>query len=261
MERDRDWVTAWRCLLVTAILAAWLFFRKTKTQRCGVPGPLSVPLLGSLALLGRSVFDTMAGLRAKYGDIYLVKIGSVDVVVLNGLRTVQKALVDQRDAFAGRPPLFSFRLASEGKSMVFNSYNKRWKLHRKLAEEALKMADKGTGFLDNTIEEEFSALMAKFAEYNERGVDPEADIMWAVARAKYRLCYGGAGQTNFPKMVESTLRLIGCHNRGSVLNFFPWLRTLLLPVRRQIESLCAEILALTRMEEAHHLSTLPGGSD
>ena len=50
-----------------------------------------------------------------------MKIGSIDVVVLNSMDVIQEALVRQRKVFSGRPKWKSFGFISEGKGVVFNS--------------------------------------------------------------------------------------------------------------------------------------------
>lgn len=57
----------------------------------------------------------------RYGDVFLMKIGTIDVVVLSSRAVIQEALVNQRKVFSGRPLWKSFTYISSGVSVVFNS--------------------------------------------------------------------------------------------------------------------------------------------
>ena len=83
-----------------------------------IPGPLCLPLIGSVLSFGNVPHLAFLELRKRYGDVYRVQIGSVPVVILNGVGVIREALVGQGDIFSGRPDLMTFRLASEGNLCV-----------------------------------------------------------------------------------------------------------------------------------------------
>ena len=66
----------------------------------------------------------------RYGEIFLIKLGSYDIVVLNSREVIHEALVKQSHIFSGRPLWQSFQLVSQGKGVVFNSpktLGNKWK--------------------------------------------------------------------------------------------------------------------------------------
>ena len=245
--------------IVVTLCAAW---RRHKDS--AIPGPWSIPVLGSLPFLGMRLHRSLTNMQHRYGNIFQIYIGSRPVVVLCGLKTVKAALVDQASTFAGRPKLYTFQLASEGKSMVFNSYSGQWKVHRRLAERALRLAcNAAPVVMEDVVVKEARAMAAACllrSRGGTRGVDPEESILWSVAHVKYTLCYGNSHEdADFKSMVDTTLALIGCHNRGNVINFFPWAKWLFYFTYRSTHQICNRMLKLTQRKQEEHLATYDKG--
>ncbi|ELT98427.1 hypothetical protein CAPTEDRAFT_121606 [Capitella teleta] len=227
-------------------------------SRPRIPGPWSVPVFGSLPFLGTRLHTTLTDMREKYGDIFQVTIGSKKVVVLCGMETVQAALVHQSQVFSGRPRLHTFQLASEGKTMVFNSStDAHWMEHRRLSERALKMAATLEPLmLQDVVVREAQNMVNEFIERSiaEGSVDPEESVMWSVSHVMYTLCYGDSRvDADFEDMVRTTLTLIGCHQKGNAINFFPWAKYLLPNIYRHTHNTCERMLRLSRRKEDEHL--------
>jgi cytochrome P450 len=246
-------------LLLTLLGLLVLAWKRLSGPR--IPGPWSLPLLGDLQWLGTRPHEGLVRLRRHYGDVFRIRIGTLPVVVVSGLATVKRALVDQAEAFAGRPELFTFQFTSEGKTMCFNSYSATWKLHRRLAERALKMVAGGTTFMDSIVRREAETLSKELLAHGGAPVDPMEQLLWAVAHVKYSLCYGDsrdAGE-DFAKLINKTLKLIGCHNNGNLINFFPWTRHLMRRHFSQLKDICHSMLSLTARKEKEHLDTYQSG--
>ncbi len=246
---------------IVAALTAFLLSIWTGNGKFGrrIPGPWSLPVVGSLHAVGMKPHLSLSRLRKRYGDVFRVKIGSVPVVVLCGLDVVKDALIRQGNTFAGRPFLYTLQLASEGKSMAFNSFSAEWKVHRRVAERALRMIS-DQGHCTTLITREAVRLATSFLDKAmETPYDPLQDIMWSLAHVKYSLCYGDSrASADFHRMIETTLQLIGCHNKGNVLNFFPWARVFRRQEKRLL-NICATMLTITKKVEQDHLDTFEAG--
>jgi len=97
------------------------------------PGPWwNLPLLGFLPWLGSKPYEVMWNLCRRYGRVFQIRMGSRNVVVLNGLKTIREAFVQQGDTFAGRPDFRSFAPFCEGLSLAFNSLDADWITQRKV---------------------------------------------------------------------------------------------------------------------------------
>eukprot|EP00058_Branchiostoma_floridae_P027849 XP_002613340.1 hypothetical protein BRAFLDRAFT_68307 [Branchiostoma floridae] len=62
-----------------------------------------VPVLGHLLALGRAPHLELTAWRRQYGDVFTIRLGMEDIVVLNGYTAVKDALVDRSELFASRP--------------------------------------------------------------------------------------------------------------------------------------------------------------
>eukprot|EP00058_Branchiostoma_floridae_P026680 XP_002612171.1 hypothetical protein BRAFLDRAFT_125371 [Branchiostoma floridae] len=103
------------------------------------PGPFPWPIIGNLSMFSGKSHLTFIDLAKKYGDVFSLKRGMTDVVVLNSVDAVREALVEKSVAFAGRPHLQSTEIMSEGRrDMAYTDYSPAWKQHRKLIKSALR---------------------------------------------------------------------------------------------------------------------------
>lgn len=69
------------------------------------PGPLPLPVLGNLALLGQYAvpFEGFSELSKIYGDVYSLTLGTTRCVVVNGLENIKEVLNQNGKYFGGRP--------------------------------------------------------------------------------------------------------------------------------------------------------------
>nr|CAB3235411.1 cytochrome P450 1A1-like [Phallusia mammillata] len=91
------------------------------SSRPNIPGPFPWPVIGNALSLGDKPQQSMQAMAKKYGNIYLMKLGNVDVIVLNSYKVIRDALQRQGRVFSGRPQFNSFRQISQGRGIVFNS--------------------------------------------------------------------------------------------------------------------------------------------
>ncbi|XP_032528371.2 cytochrome P450 307a1 [Danaus plexippus] len=74
------------------------------------PGPIALPIVGSLHLLGKheSPFQAFTELSKDYGDIYSIKLGSSECLVVNNLDLIREVLNQNGKFFGGRPDFLRF---------------------------------------------------------------------------------------------------------------------------------------------------------
>uniref|UniRef100_A0A8C4WJR3 Unspecific monooxygenase n=1 Tax=Gopherus evgoodei TaxID=1825980 RepID=A0A8C4WJR3_9SAUR len=164
------------------------------------PGPWPLPIVGNLLQLGEHPHLSFIQMRKNYGDVFLLKLGMVPVVVVNGLDTVKQVLLRDAESFAGRPKMHTFSFFADGKSLSFSvEYGESWKLHKKIASKALRSFSKSeakTSICSCRLEEhvcaEASALVKMFLELSlEKGAfDPTGITTCTVANVVCALCFG-----------------------------------------------------------------------
>eukprot|EP00058_Branchiostoma_floridae_P016376 XP_002601864.1 hypothetical protein BRAFLDRAFT_215356 [Branchiostoma floridae] len=122
------------------------------------------------------MYTTCTDLAKKYGDVFSLKMGMTDVVVLNSLDTVKEAFVKKGVDFAGRPMILSMDIFSEGgKDIAFTDYSPTWKLHRKLFHGAIRGYALGEN-LQTKVHESLEDTIAEFTKMEGQAVDLEVYI-------------------------------------------------------------------------------------
>ena len=77
------------------------------------PGPVGVPVLGALPLLGKTPHLTALKWTEKYGDLICIYMGSRLAIILNSYDLVQECLVRQEEVFSGRPWMYLRKLTKD----------------------------------------------------------------------------------------------------------------------------------------------------
>jgi steroid 17alpha-monooxygenase/17alpha-hydroxyprogesterone aldolase/cytochrome P450 family 1 subfamily A polypeptide 1 len=132
--------------LVVGVVVGTVGYLLMKKKRNLPPGPFAWPLLGNISLLmakepGFKCLDKMV---ATYGPVITVYMGPIRTVTLNRLDVIREALVTKGADFAGRPQFYSIEMFTEGfKDILFAHDSAAWKLHRKIATNALRLFMKG----------------------------------------------------------------------------------------------------------------------
>ncbi|KAL8173139.1 UNVERIFIED_CONTAM: Cytochrome P450 2K1 [Gekko kuhli] len=91
-------------------------------------------------------------------------MGFQKMVVLTGYKTVKEALVNQADAFAGRPRIPLFEDFQNGHGIVFSN-GENWKVMRRFAITTLRDYGMGKKTIEDKIVEECHFLIQKFESF------------------------------------------------------------------------------------------------
>ncbi|XP_051869927.1 cytochrome P450 1B1-like [Pristis pectinata] len=263
-------------LLVSLALLACLetcrWLRRWGTRRRRPPGPFAWPLVGNAMQLGRSPHLTFCRMARRYGDLFQIRLGRRDIVVLNGEATIRRALLQHSAQFAGRPDFASFRLVSGGKSMAFGQYNRQWKAHRRLAQSTVRSfstADSHSRrLLEHHVQGEARQLLRVFLRLGAEGrhFHPCPELTVAAANVMCALCFG----RRYSHDDREFRRLLGRNDRfgrtvgaGSLVDAMPWLRAFPNPVRsvyRDFQQLNHEFFEFVRSKVDQHRRTYRPGT-
>uniref|UniRef100_A0A1A8RCL8 Cytochrome P450, family 1, subfamily C, polypeptide 2 n=1 Tax=Nothobranchius rachovii TaxID=451742 RepID=A0A1A8RCL8_9TELE len=245
----REWSGQVRPALVASFvflfcLEACLWVRNLRLKR-RLPGPFAWPVVGNAMQLGQMPHITFAMLAKKYGDVYQIRLGCSDVVVLNGDRAIREALVQHSTEFAGRPNFVSFQFVSGGKSLTFRSYSKQWKMHRKIAQTTIRAFSSANSQSKKTFEDQIVAeakeLVGIFLKLSAQGqyFNPGHELTVAAANVICALCFGkryGHDDAEFRAMLHQVDQFGQTIGAGSLVDVMPWLQSFPNPVRRIFKS-------------------------
>ncbi|XP_042493890.1 geraniol 8-hydroxylase-like [Macadamia integrifolia] len=119
-------------LLVLWSLRGWISALSTSHKRLP-PGPVPLPIVGSLIELGNKPNESLARLAQTYGPLMTLKLGRVTTVVVSSATMAKEVLQTHDQAFAGRTVLDSVRVLNHHlASMVFLPPSSQWRNLRKL---------------------------------------------------------------------------------------------------------------------------------
>ncbi|XP_078703606.1 cytochrome P450 2U1-like [Branchiostoma floridae x Branchiostoma belcheri] len=152
-----------------------------------------VPVLGHLLALGRAPHLKLTAWRRQYGDVFTVRMGMKDVVVLNGYTAVKDALVDRSELFASRPAMYMVDVMCDfGEDIIVARWGTGFKQRKRFATAVLKNLGMkvGTGSIEEKIREEASCLRNMIAEYNGKPFDITHDVTVAVANVVCSMVMG-----------------------------------------------------------------------
>lgn len=216
-------------LLVVVFVCGLLFFQKNgKGRRSSLPGPFGWPVLGNLPNLGSKPHKRLTDYRFTYGDVYQITMGSCPTVVLNGIKTIRQALVKQSEDFAGRPDFYSFKFLANGNSMGFSDYGPKWKMHRKIAQNALSLcANKKYNPIEEAITSEARFLVRNLTKAGSSPIDPHNEIYLSVGNIICALCFGQRYQRDDPdflQLVKNNDEFMAFVGAGNPVDIMPWMR-------------------------------------
>ncbi|XP_045181602.2 cytochrome P450 1A1-like [Mercenaria mercenaria] len=227
-------VTTVLLILSTAFIT--FFFIKWVLQSKGKrypKGPMGLPIVGHLPFFGRHPPSTFMKWWESYGNVFSIRLGSWNTVVVNGYKAVKAAAEHPNDAFSGRPKFISSEVLAERiheDVFAFGNFSPVYLKQRNLASKALRLF---TSKRKDVIEELVTNEAVAFADSLVRkfSTSPghiELEVQILVVRIIYQFLYGRGEQVDFDRHVKIIYREVEEFNKftgsGSALDVLPWLR-------------------------------------
>ncbi|XP_041107781.1 cytochrome P450 1B1-like [Polyodon spathula] len=261
-------------LTVLAVVHLWRWFqqlvRNTK-KGPAPPGPFPWPVIGNAAQIGSTPHLSFTRMAQQYGDVFQIKLGSRNVVVLNGEDTIKQALIKKGTDFAGRPDFISFKLVSGGKSMAFGSYSNLWKAHRRIAQSTVRAFSTSNPQTKKTFEQhvisEVRELVNVFLKKTkqEKYFRPSQVLTVATANIISALCFGkrySYEDAEFKSLVGRNNQFTETVGAGSLVDVMPWLQSFPNPIKTMFgnfKNLNLEFFAFIEDKVTQHRATIKPG--
>ncbi|XP_035667220.1 cytochrome P450 2J6-like [Branchiostoma floridae] len=212
-------------VLVCLLLLTFWYLRPGKNLP---PGPWGWPVLGHIPTLGKHPHLVLTSMRKKYGDVFSIRLGPKDVVVLCSYDAIHEAFVKKGEDFSSRPSLYVFDEMGETRNgLVFTPYGSFWKQQRKFALKSLRDFGFGKRSLEGKILEEAERLKEEILQTANTPFNVRPLLQNAVGNVICSIVFGARFDYNDPKfnyLMERINQNFGEQDLAGVTNFFPWLR-------------------------------------
>lgn len=193
--------------------------RNTKARNYP-PGPTPLPFIGNLFNLdAKQPHIHLTKLSDHYGNIFSLRLGSLNTVVVNKYRMVKEALMDQANIFTGRPTNDVLKRIMKCQGVTFNN-GYSWKQQRRFTLSTLKYFGVGKKSLESSIMEEYEFLHQAIMDTNGVPFDPHYFINNAVSNIICCMVFG----RRFEYTDQRFLNMLGLLSKALKLQASVWIQ-------------------------------------
>ncbi|XP_039236539.1 cytochrome P450 2J2-like isoform X3 [Pipra filicauda] len=201
-------------------------YMKNRSPKNFPPTPLRLPFVGHLYLMDfKDPITTVKKLTKKYGDIIGISMGSMKLVVVNGMRLVKEVLVNQGENFLERPemPIHKDMFSKIG---LISSSGHLWKAQRRFTLSTLRNFGLGKRSVEERIQEECRFLVDAFKDEQGNPFNPQFTLTNAVSNVICSLIFGNRfdyHDEDFQKLLKLLHEIIILQgtNTAQLYNSFP----------------------------------------
>ncbi|CAG8771490.1 8683_t:CDS:2, partial [Dentiscutata erythropus] len=139
--------TNWTSIIL-ALLVIYVahFYYKYFTRQNPLPGPIPIPILGTIHIHGKNPHSWYKKNAEKAGTIWEFYIGFQRYIIINHVKHIEK-IYKPTLTFFKRPPIPSFEKLGLDKGIFFNNDHNSWHRNRKLIARALSTPKFFSGFV------------------------------------------------------------------------------------------------------------------
>ncbi|KAM3319609.1 cytochrome 89A2 [Capsicum chacoense] len=262
----------WFIIVVTLCIAFLLkslfeiIIFPAKSNKKLPPGPYSLPVFGSLLWAGRSFADLepmLRNLKAKYGPLITLNIGSRPTIFVASHSLAYQALVQQGSVFSDRPRAepTSAVVSSNQRNISSAPYGPVWRLlRRNLTSEILhpsriKSYSKARSWV-------LGVLLQQLRGAQDDSVKLIDHFQYAMFCLLVLMCFGDKLEEPQIKQIENIQRkLLVSFTRFNILNFFPRVGKIifknrwkeLIELRQEQESILSPLIEARRRAKEQKL--------
>ncbi|XP_077203930.1 cytochrome P450 2J2-like [Paroedura picta] len=242
--------------LLTCLLM-FRFLRQRWSHKSYPPGPLRLPIIGSLWRVGVRIYkDTIIKLAKQYGNIYMAWLGPIPVVVLSGYEAVKEGMINHSEDFDERPVTPFLKAVGKERGIILSNGH-TWKQQRKFGIATMRKLGLGKKGMEPQIEEEAHQLVEAFARAKGQPFDPTMAISNSICNMICAVAFGHrfpVEDKEFIKLMEATevlLRFISSLSHV-FYELFPWIMKRLPGPHKKALASAETVLSFARKEVEKH---------
>ncbi|XP_035670477.1 cytochrome P450 2J6-like isoform X1 [Branchiostoma floridae] len=194
------------------------------------PGPWGLPVLGNLHQIAVDPMKSLTEFGKKYGDVYSIRIGMDNVVILCGWDAFKEAIVNKADEFRMRPShLYIYKEYADSKGIGFVNDATTHRLNRKFVLKTLKEFGLGKQTLEEDIAQEARYLCHQIYKHDGKPIGKMGSMLTrSSAGIILRLVFGKHYEWEDPEFklfvgnITRGFELMTMY--GAIFNVYPWLR-------------------------------------
>ncbi|KAK4283426.1 hypothetical protein QN277_000376 [Acacia crassicarpa] len=213
-------------LLLTFIYIISIFLRSNNHNENAhkrPPGPLALPIIGNLHLLGTLPHRNLQSLANKYGPIMSLRLGQVPAIVVSSPEAAELFLKTHDPVFANRfQTQVTDYLFYGSKGLGFSDYGSYWRAMKKLSVQHLLSAS-NQELIGHVRWEELKMVVKSLEKAAKMGeiVDVSKKVHGLLEDIVYKIILGRNKDDQFDLkgLISETLRLGGVFNLADVLPF------------------------------------------
>eukprot|EP00795_Rhopilema_esculentum_P004849 gene4849-21177_t len=222
-------------LIASLVLCALIYVKIFIRPKYFPPGPIPLPVIGNIHLIGSEPQKSLKALAKKYGDVFSVYFGGWPVVVISNIEAAKESLIQKATDFAGRPMSYTGMEVARGeetgrgKDIAFSTYGVYWQTIRKVAHKALKMYGENRMQLERTIITHTEELVERLANKEGQTFDPKKDIFLTSINVVCQIVFGAKyniDDEEFKKILHYNKIMFEGLAGANNVDFLTWLRHL-----------------------------------
>ncbi|WOH07109.1 hypothetical protein DCAR_0626538 [Daucus carota subsp. sativus] len=219
--------TDFALLIVTAGALGWFILRcRTMVRHRGrrqPPGPIGLPVIGHLHMLGKLPHRSLYKLSQKYGPIMSIRLGSVPTIIVSSPSAAELFLRTHDTVFASRPNAQAAEYLSYGsKGLAFSKYGSYWRSVRKFCTMELLSVAK-IDSMARLRREELGLLVQslKVAARTGEVVDFSEKVARLIEDMTCRMLFGKSRDDRFDlsKIIHELAEVTGAFNLADYVPF------------------------------------------
>ena len=174
-------------VLILIAFPCFLIFGSHKPTNGYPPGPWGLPIVGNLLQLGSSPHIALTKMSKIYGNVFSVKFGSREAVVLNSVEVVREALLQRHRHFSSRPPLFTLNVLGVRKSSIaFGDYCPVQVQRKRCALRAIhEIVFSNVEHFNKIVQEVFLEFKAELDKRGSKNFQPSIQLKMVVIKVMF----------------------------------------------------------------------------